>query len=113
MSIPTKQHQPVPLYISLRMENDFNMENKQADTRRTAEPVSRDQTVRRQRGQENIHSPCSADHKKEWQPYPADPFSAIFDTYIHQYSSSALHTEPCGKMVFLLLINLQKTGSGS
>ena len=28
----------------------------------TAEPVSRDQILRRERGQENIHFPCSADH---------------------------------------------------
>ena len=36
----------------------------------TAEPVSRDQILRReQRGQGNINFPCSADHEKDWQPY--------------------------------------------
>ena len=39
------------------------------------------------RGQGNIHFPCSADHEQDWQPYPVDPYSAIYDyhTYIHTY----------------------------
>ena len=53
----------------------------------TAEPVSRDQILRRERGQGNIHFPCSADHEQDWQPYPVDPYSCICDdhTYIHTY----------------------------
>ena len=45
----------------------------------TAEPVSRDLILRRERGQgNNIHFlPCSADHKQDWQPNPADAYSAI------------------------------------
>ena len=55
------------------------------------EPISRDQILRRERGQGNIHIPCSADHEQDWQPYPVDPYSAICDdhTYIHAY---ILHT---------------------
>ena len=55
----------------------------------TAEPVSRDQTLRHARGQGNIHFPCSADHEQDWQPYPVDPYSAICDdhTYIHVLGS--------------------------
>ena len=41
----------------------------------TAEPVSRDQILRRERGQGNIHFSCSADHEQDWQPYPVDPNS--------------------------------------
>ena len=41
----------------------------------TAEPVSRDQILRRERGQRNTISPCSADHEQDWQPYPVDPYS--------------------------------------
>ena len=41
----------------------------------TAKPVSRDQILRRERGQGNIHFPCSADHVQDWQPYPVDPYS--------------------------------------
>ena len=31
----------------------------------TAEPVSRDQILRREGGQENINFPCSADHEQD------------------------------------------------
>ena len=41
----------------------------------TVEPVSRDQILRRERGQGNIHFSCSADHVQDWQPYPVDPYS--------------------------------------
>ena len=39
------------------------------------EPVSRDQTLRRERGQGNIIFPCSADHELDWQSYPIDLYS--------------------------------------
>ena len=50
----------------------------------TAEPVSRGPILRRERGQGNIHFPCSADHEQDWQPCPVDPYSAVCDdhTYI-------------------------------
>ena len=63
---------------------------------RTAEPVSRDQIFRRERGKAKAYFPCSADHEQDWQPYPVDPFSAISDdhTYIHTY----IHTKSgCGR----------------
>ena len=47
----------------------------------TAEPVSRDQIFRRERGQGNIHFPCSPDQEQNWQPYPVDPYSAICDNH--------------------------------
>ena len=54
----------------------------------TAEPVSRDQILRRERGQGNVHFPCSADHEQDWQPYPLDPYSAICNdpTYMHTHT---------------------------
>ena len=38
-----------------------------------------------ERGQGNIHFPCSADHEQDWQPYPVDPYSCYIcdHTYIH------------------------------
>ena len=39
-----------------------------------ADPVSRDQILRREREQGNIHFSCSADHEQDWQPYPVDPY---------------------------------------
>ena len=32
--------------------------------------------VENERGQGNVHFPCSADHEQDWQPYPVDPYSA-------------------------------------
>ena len=43
----------------------------------TAEPVSRDQILWRERGQENIHFPCSADHEQDWQPDPVDLYLVL------------------------------------
>ena len=42
-----------------------------------AEPVSRDQVLRRERGQGNINFPYPADHEQDWQPYPVDPYPAL------------------------------------
>ena len=65
----------------------------------TAEPVSRGQIFRRERGQGNIYFPCSADHKQDWQPYPVDPYSCyMYDhTYIHTYTRvrSISNASPC------------------
>ena len=48
----------------------------------TAERVSRDQILRRERGQRNIDFPCSADLEQDYyQPYPVDPYSAICDDH--------------------------------
>ena len=50
----------------------------------TAEPVSPNQILRRERGQGNSHFPCSADHVQDWQPYPFDPYSCYMRD--HTYS---------------------------
>ena len=53
-------------------------------TRDGTEPVPRDQILRHERGQGNIHFPCSADHEQDWQPYPIDPHSCYMcdHTYV-------------------------------
>ena len=48
----------------------------------TVKLVSRDQILRRGRGQGNIHPLFSTDHEQVWQPYPVDPHSGDY-TYIH------------------------------
>ena len=58
--------------------------DEHADAGRIAEPVSRDQILRREHGQENIHFPCSAGHEQDWQPYPVDPYSCCM-CHIHAY----------------------------
>ena len=57
----------------------------------TAEPVSRDQIPRRERGQGNINFSCSADHKQDWQPYPVDPSLAICDDHRQEYDSAFMY----------------------
>ena len=62
---PVSKHQVQPEYG-----------DEQADAGRgTVELVSRDQILRRERGQGNIIFPCSTDHEQDWQPYPVDPYS--------------------------------------
>ena len=45
------------------------------------------QILRRERGQGNVHFPCSADHVQDWQPYPVDPYSYYMCVTIHSISS--------------------------
>ena len=41
----------------------------------TAKTVSRDQILRRERGQGNVHFPCSAADVQDGQPYTVDPYT--------------------------------------
>ena len=50
---------------------------------RTAEPVSRDHLLRRDRGLGSTHFPCSADHEQDWQPNMVDPYPATSDDHIY------------------------------
>ena len=51
---------------------------EQADAGRDSGPVSRDQILRRERGQGNINFRCSTDHEQGWQPYPVDPYYSCY-----------------------------------
>ena len=42
----------------------------------TAEPVSRDQILGRERGHGKAYFPYLAGHERKWQPYPVDLYSA-------------------------------------
>ena len=53
----------------------------------TAEPVSRDQIPRHERGQGNFHFFCSADHVQDCHPYPVDPYYSCYMCY-HTYIPS-------------------------
>ena len=59
-------------------------EDEQADAGWDCRTLSRDQILRHERGQRNIHFSCSADHMQDWQPYPVDPYSCYMcdNTYI-------------------------------
>ena len=54
----------------------------------TVEPVSRDHILRRERGRGKSRFPFSADHEQDWQPYPADSYSAgcAVHTFIPTFS---------------------------
>ena len=45
--------------------------------------ISRDQILKRVRGQGNIIFPCSADHEQHWQLYPVNPYPAICDDILY------------------------------
>ena len=88
----------------------------------TAEPVSRDQILRREQGLGNVHFSCSADLEQDWQPYPVDPYSTLWDdhTYIHTYIHSTYinpgvqflwsPTSSVGRFVLLMNFLLFRTG---
>ena len=57
--------------VSKPEDSAWSMERSKLTRDGTAEPVSRDQILRRERGQRIIHFPCSAaDHEQDWQPWP-------------------------------------------
>ena len=70
----------------------------------TAEPVSRDQILRHERGQENVHFSCSANHVQDWQPYPVDSYScSMFDhTYMLPWYSVPVVLSPHGNARYFL-----------
>ena len=57
----------------------------------TAEPVSRDQILSRERGQGNIIFLCSADHEQDWQPYPVDPYSCCMCDHTYIFLKKSEH----------------------
>ena len=65
----------------------LSMEMGRLTRGRTAEPVLRDQIVRREREQRNVHFPCSVDHEQDWRPCLVDPYSCYMcdHTYIYTY----------------------------
>ena len=68
-----------------------------------AEPVSRDQILRRERGQGNSHFPCSADHEQDWQPsYLVDPYSCYIcnHTYIEVHTYYVIKYFPDISLIF-------------
>ena len=66
----------------------------------TAEPGSRDQILRRERGQRIIHFPCSAaDHEQDWQPCPVA--MAI-------HTNIALHTHTAVVTIYIYMYIIQQ-----
>ena len=61
-----------PVSISTRFSLSMEMSRLTRDG--TAEPVSRDRILRRERGQGFFFFSCSADHEQDCQPYPIGTF---------------------------------------
>ena len=61
----------------------------------TAVPVSRDQILRHERGQGNIHFSCSADHVQDWQPYPVDPYSCYMCDHMCDHTCRRPDSDMC------------------
>ena len=76
---PVRKHQIQPEY------GDEQADAGRDGWTRLARPNSQART-----GTGGYYFPCSADHEQDWQPYPVDPYSAIYDdhTYIHTYICS-------------------------
>ena len=79
------------------------MENTRLTRDGTAEPVSRDQILRRERGQGKKHSPCSADHEQDWRPYPVDPYSC----YMCDHTYRRLDSHTCFFLSFFHFVDLK------
>ena len=72
----------------------------------TAELVSRDQILRRERGQGNVHFPCSADHAHDWQSYPVDPYSAMYVCmYVRSSHIARVRINRVRLPILLLVVN--------
>ena len=74
--------------------SSLNMKMSRLTPDGTAEPVSRDQILRRMRGQGNTDFPCSADHELGWQPYPLGPYPCLYVMTIHTYIYTLTTRQP-------------------
>ena len=77
------------------IDSAWSMEMSKLTRDGTAEPVSRDQIPRRERGQRIIHFPCSAaDHEQDWQPCPvvrAILTNIVLPTYTYRSSYTYIY----------------------
>ena len=75
----------------------------------TAQPISRDQILRHERGQRNIHIPCSADHEKDCQPsYPVGYILlCVLRPYIHTYIDRLMYASHCPLSILIYIFLVQ------
>ena len=71
----------------------------------TAEPISREQILRRERGQGRNHFPFSADHEQDWQPYPVVPYSYCMCDYPYTHTYIARVRIHQVRLLILLAVN--------
>ena len=71
----------------------------------TAEPISRGQILRLERGQRNIYFLCSADHVQDWKLYPVDPYSCYMCDHIHDQQYNLVGGKPTVILDTYIIIN--------
>ena len=82
-NLVVSKHQIQPEYV-----------DEQTDAGRNCRICLARSILRRERGQENIPFPCSADHEQDCQPNPVDTYSCyICDHNIHIYIAPVLELE--------------------
>ena len=74
------------------VSNSLSIEMSRLTRDGTAEPVSRDQILGRERGQGNIYFPCQADHEQDWQPYLIGSYSAISDDHTYIWNGAPIRS---------------------
>ena len=85
------------------LDSAWSMEMSKLTRDGTAEPVSRDQILRRERGQRIIHFPCStADHEQDWQPCPV---VRAIHTNIAPHTHTAVVTHMCIYAYYTTTVN--------
>ena len=67
-----------------------------------AEPVSRDEILRRERGQGNTHFLCSADHEQDGNLHPVDPYILLAIMCDHTYISHCSTFYSCYCCIFFM-----------
>ena len=102
------------------LDSAWSMEMSKLTQDGTAEPVSRDQILRRDRGQRIFHFPCSAaDHKQDCQPCPVVRAGHTYKhsstythrcSYIYIYIYIYINSEPCTN-VHVMSPNKKYTGT--
>ena len=85
------------LFLVLRIRRgtfpcSLSMEMSRLTRDGTAEPISQDQILRRERAQGTFHFPCLADHGQDWQPYPIDPYSCYMCDHTYILSHTVVGT---------------------
>ena len=91
------------------IQPDYSIAMSRLTRYETAEPVSRDQILRRERGQGNIHFPRSANHEQDWQPYPVDPYSCYMCDHTYEQFSYCIYLclQPAPALISLLILHTQ------
>ena len=64
-------------------DSALSVENEQADAGRDGRTrLERPNSQTRTGTEKHFHFPCSADHEQDWQPYPVNVYSAMYQVCV-------------------------------